>query len=195
MHLRSLALLLAMTACGGTISSTTGPTDDPDGAADARNGSSSPPASNDAGISDAAIFDVHQGIPKEPGCVEDKDCNEPGSGTFGRCWKAEGGASSCLCRKGGFKQPSGRCGTTPPEASCAGQGGQCSTWRACSDGKGNAATTSATCKDGEVCCVAGCKPTAVPYCYHLGTDAAYTPVCVAGWATCNPGDSPEIEVP
>jgi len=193
------ALALSLSACGGVVATSSGPADDPDAspAAEAPRGGDAAAPTRDAAEADAAIFDVNQGPATEPACKDDTDCNEPGGGAFGRCWTSETGASSCLCKKGGYKQVSGRCGSTPPATTCPGQGGRCASWDACTEAKGHPASvrTPSACAGDAICCVAGCKGTAVKGCYVHGSDAAYVPVCVAGWVTCQSGDSPDLELP
>lgn len=189
------ALLLSLSACGGAVASSTVPTDDPD--ASPLPEPARPADASAAGRDASEAVAVFPGPATEPACTDDTDCNEPGGGAFGRCWKSQTGVTSCLCKKGGFKQPSGRCGTTPPAATCGGQGGRCMTWPACTyvDGNLASARTPSSCTGDAICCVTECKATAIKDCYVHGSDAAYVPVCIAGWVSCQSGDSPDLEIP
>jgi hypothetical protein len=149
-------------------------------------------------------------------CSVDADCNELAttSALLGRCWKRTTGPNktdptgSCLCLKGNTLQPSGKCarGAPSPSLSCAQEGGACRDWGECTSAGGRRAGlassrvgTSKECGNEagtEECCVpkALCRetPIAKADCYFDGTDLAYVPVCISGWVTCLPGDSPDI---
>lgn len=191
LDLRALLLLTSM-ACGGTAIQRETPTEEGKGAV--------APAPTPVGDSaDAAPQAPGMDTPRpeqDPTCAKDSDCNESATDKTvrGTCWKEQvTGGSTCLCNPGYWKQASGRCGSTPPPPSCVDQGGSCTTWSACSSG-GGYRTTSTSCAD--VCCVSTCSPTAVSQagCYRNGTDAAYVPICVNGWETCEPGDSPDLRI-
>ena len=127
------------------------------------------------------------------GCVVAADCNG------GSCFEGV-----CMCPLGSWIQANGSCGATPPP-SCAAHGGTCSTLdpmnQACPRGSlWRSVAADCDSAEGKVCCVDSttCHGRDVLErngCYVRGTDAAYVPWCVNGWATCAPGDSPELQIP
>lgn len=196
-----------LVACGGSVATSPSGTPSPTSDAqvpvpDAATGTGTETSVDGSSLVDAspakdAAADVAVSA-SDPACMVDADCDEqPGSG-LGRCWlDTMGNTSSCLCRIGAYKQPSGRCAPSAPPAECTTTGGSCTSWAVCS-GTGGARTLATSCGvEAQVCCVSQCKPTAVAVkgCYAHGTDAAYSPVCIGGFITCLPGDTPDLEIP
>lgn len=186
-------------ACGGITTQTTPGTADAAPApipsasspVDAPNtsvkGDASPSSTDGALASDGPIDrDSGAGF----ACQSESDCNG------GSCYQGV-----CMCAAGKWIQPNGRCAVTPPP-SCDDQGGWCVrnavAGQECASGTAIKHFTGGC---GEApsnfCCtdITLCRGAAtVQNCYVNGTDAAYTPRCVNGWMTCDPGDSPELQI-
>lgn len=187
-------LALVAVACGGRSANVEG--DVPDAA--------TPDAGNlqDSGARDVRVptFDAAQ--PIGPACYRDQDCNgDPNvSSLWGSCF-----FGVCMCKKGYVVQPNGKCGPVP-EPACTSQGGSCAQNPAtCPDSALEGSVESArSCGDlvAAVCCfpMISCKSASreaagsgwVPVAFICckPNDGAGPPICVNGWQTCAPGDSP-----
>lgn len=195
----ALSSMVAFAACGGRVSlqdserESRAPSSPPAPAPTSSGSASVPPANPVPAPTTTARPTPTPS--SDPSCTRDDECNEVPGTNSGRCWRDPmTNASSCLCRQGAWKQPSGRCGATAPPVTCGAQGGTCGDWNACLNAGGTRALTDECGGGSDICCVGSCKKTAVDSCYVRGTDAAYVPVCTHGWQTCLPGDSPDLDI-
>lgn len=202
----SYLVVFLLVACGGSVATSPSgpPSSTPDAqvpVTDAATGTGPETSVDASSVVDSSAAKDAAGdavvATSDPACMVDADCDEQAGGGLGRCWRdTMGNTSSCLCKQGAYKQPSGRCAPSAPPDDCASTGGSCTSWAVCS-GSGGARTLATSCGGGDqVCCVSQCKPTVVSGkgCYQRGTDAAYSPVCTGGFITCLPGDTPDIEI-
>jgi hypothetical protein len=186
----ALPLMMHAIGCGGTTLPGTDPVPRT-AAADA--GADSPTEAGSPNHSDAGKVGSTPDASSEPAtlaCATAADCNG------GSCFDG-----ICMCPENQWVQTDGRCSPTAPP-SCAAQGGTCETnvpgAQKCPNG--NVVRSSrGGCGDSpeDVCCIdrAQCKGAdKVTDCYVRGTDAAYVPVCINGWMTCMPGDSPNLNI-
>lgn len=136
-----------------------------------------------------------------PVCYGDSGCNEDPSvsALLGKCVYG-----ICVCNNG-YVQPSGKCGGTPPPE-CTKQAGTCRQMPAtCNSGElASDSSTNMTCGDfvEAVCCLpsGSCKGGAQEaagagwfpvdfYCCNA-SKVQSPPICVNGWKTCRPGETP-----
>ncbi len=172
----------------------------PNGAADG--GAADASAADTATSRDATSTDASSGD-DAIACASDPMCNgDPTvSALRGTCYRGR-----CFCNVGFWLQRDGRCGPTPPPCLSAGgvcQGGgpanlQClavpgllAVGAEAADRECVAAGTGTVCCQAESNCRGRDR---FDGCYVRGSDAAYVPHCVNGWATCRPGDLPELRI-
>ena len=160
------------------------------------------PAGKGEGTCAAGACYVPVGVGQAPICFMDQQCNGDSSvsALWGSCF-----FGVCMCKPGYTVQPNGKC-NTPPPPECATQKGTCRQQPAqcLADELGSAQDTEMSCGDliEATCCnkkatcaapareAAGAGYVPVDFQCCAPNDAANPPICVNGWQTCRPSETP-----